>query len=75
VELPAFKKQFARRVRRLREARALRQDDLEEFGLSWKTVQKVEYGLTDPKASTMLKLSRAFGISLVELIDFDHQRQ
>jgi transcriptional regulator with XRE-family HTH domain len=71
VHLSEFQRKLARRVRVLRERRGLRQDDLEEFEIAWKSVQKLEYGLTDPKASTLLKLASAFGISLAELVDFD----
>ena len=60
---------MARRVRELRQARGLRQEDLEDFGLAWKSVQKLEYGNTDPKVSTLLKLCDAFGVSLCELLD------
>ena len=70
MDLPQFQKRFARRVRSLREKRGLRQEDLEDFGLSWKSIQKLEYGITDPKASTLLKLCRAFDVTLVELLRF-----
>lgn len=63
-----FQRRLAIRVRELRTARGLRQDDLESFDLSWKTVQKLEYGKTDPKVSTLLKLCRAFGLTLADLI-------
>lgn len=46
----------------------LRQEDLETLDLAWKTVQKIEYAATDPKASTMLKLSSAFEMNLIELL-------
>jgi transcriptional regulator with XRE-family HTH domain len=71
VDLSAFQRRFALRVRSLREARGLRQEDLENFGLSWKSVQKVEYGQTDPKASTLLKLCAAFEVTLPELLTLD----
>jgi transcriptional regulator with XRE-family HTH domain len=66
--LPEFQRRFAKRIRGLREARGLRQEDLEDFGLSWKSVQKLEYGITDPKISTLLKLCAAFRVTLVELL-------
>ena len=71
MDLSAFQRRFALRVRSLREARGLRQEDLENFGLSWKSVQKVEYGQTDPKASTLLKLCAAFDVTLPELLTLD----
>lgn len=69
--LPEFKRRFARRIRELREARGLRQDELEMHGIAWKSMQKLEYGQTDPKVSTMLKLAEAFGLDLAALLDFD----
>lgn len=71
MDVPAFQRRFALRVRSLREARGLRQEDLEDFGLSWKSVQKLEYGHTDPKISTLLKLCTAFGLTLPELLQFE----
>lgn len=71
----AFQRRFALRVRSLREARGLRQEDLENFGLSWKSVQKLEYGLTDPKISTLLKLCEAFKLTLPELLTLDAASQ
>lgn len=68
MDLRQFQSRLAERVKAPRQQRGLRQEDLENFGLSWKTVQKVEYGITDPKASTLLKLSRAFGVTLTELL-------
>jgi len=44
---------------------------MENFGIAWKSVQKLEYGVTDPKASTLLKLCRAFDIELPELLNFE----
>lgn len=70
MDLPEFQRGLARRVRELREAGKLRQDDLEVFGLSWKSVQKLEYGITDPKVSTLLKLASAFKMDLGELLTF-----
>ncbi len=70
MDLPEFQRRFAVRVRRLREKRGLRQEDLEDFGLSWKSVQKLEYGVTDPKVSTLLKLCQAFQVTLAQLLRF-----
>ncbi len=55
----------------MRESRGLRQEDLEDFGLAWRTIQKIEYGQTDPKISTLLKLCHAFGVTLPELLAMD----
>ncbi len=75
MDLPEFQRRLARRVRVLREKRGLRQEDLEDFELSWKSVQELEYGTTDPKISTLLKLCRAFGVTLPELLRFDESKR
>jgi DNA-binding XRE family transcriptional regulator len=43
---------------------------METFGISWKTMQKLEYGITEPKVGTLLKLADAFRIGLSELLTF-----
>jgi transcriptional regulator with XRE-family HTH domain len=75
VDLPEFQRRFADRVRALRTEGKLRQEDLEEFGISWKSIQKLEYATTDPKVSTLLKLCRAFGLTLPELVTLDEPRR
>ena len=75
MDLPEFQRRLGRRVRVLREKRGLRQEDLEDFDLSWKSVQKLEYGATDPKISTLLKLCRAFGVTLPELLRFEESKR
>lgn len=63
---------MAKRLRELREAHNLRQEDLENYGLAWKTVQKLEHGKTkDPKLSTLLKYCRAFQLTLNELLEIN----
>jgi DNA-binding XRE family transcriptional regulator len=71
VRLRDFQRRFALRVRALREERGLNQDALESHGLSWKTVQKLEYGKTNPKVGTLLKLCDAFKLTLSELLELD----
>lgn len=71
MNLAEFQERFAARVRRLREVHGLRQDDLEDYGVAWGTIQKLEYGITDPKVSTLLKLCEAFGMTLPELLQLN----
>lgn len=73
MDLPEFQRQLAERVRQLRKKKGLTQDDLENYDLSWKSVQKIEYGITDPKVSTLLKLCRAFNVTLPELLRFERR--
>jgi DNA-binding XRE family transcriptional regulator len=65
---PAHQKRLARRVRELRKANGMKQDDLEDFGLHWKTVQAIEYARGDVKLSTLIKLARAFDLTVAELL-------
>jgi transcriptional regulator with XRE-family HTH domain len=71
LKLRDFQQRLAKRVRDLRAAKGLSQEALEAHGLAWKTVQKLEYGKTDPQTSTLLKLCDAFELSLPELLSFD----
>jgi transcriptional regulator with XRE-family HTH domain len=75
VDLPEFQRRLADRVRALRTTRKLRQEDLEDYDLSWKSIQKLEYAATDPKVSTLLKLCRAFDMTLPELLTFEEPRR
>ena len=65
---PVHVRRLARRVRQLRQARGLNQDDLEKWGLHWKTVQAIEYARGDVKLVTLIKLARAFDITVAELL-------
>ncbi len=73
LDLLEFQRRFARRIRYLRDVQGLRQEDLEDHGVSWKSIQKLEYGITDPKVSTMLKLAKAFKVTLPELLDLQRK--
>jgi len=46
----------------------MNQDALEDFGLHWKTIQAIEYARGDVKLSTLIKLSRAFDLTVAELL-------
>jgi transcriptional regulator with XRE-family HTH domain len=75
VDLPEFQRRLADRVRALRTAHKLRQEDLEDYNISWKSIQKLEYAATDPKVSTLLKLCHAFDMTLPELLTFEEPRR
>lgn len=75
MDLPEFQRRLADRVRALRTARKLRQEDLEDYDISWKSIQKLEYASTDPKVSTLLKLCQAFDMTLPELLTFEEPRR
>ncbi len=39
-------------------------------GLTTRTISRIECGTIDPKYSTLVKISRALGIEIKELLDF-----
>ncbi len=56
-------------LRRLREERALRQEDLAELaGVGKNTVNRVERNLTEPHMTTIRKLAMALGVEPTELV-------
>lgn len=60
-----------KRVRELRLAKGLRQEDMCQFGFEYKYYQRIEYGQKNLSLKTLNRLSRAFQIPLSRLLDFD----
>lgn len=60
------------RVRQLREKRGLTQQELGELvGVSRQSIAAIEKGKFDPTVWLAYDLSRAFGITIEELFDFE----
>jgi len=58
------------RVRELRDARRWTQERLAEAaGLTPVQLSRIENGANDPKLTTVLRLARALGVRLGELVD------
>jgi len=58
------------RVKELRNKKGLSQDSLaEESGLSLRTIQRIEYGETNPTGESLKRLSSALNVDLEELIE------
>jgi transcriptional regulator with XRE-family HTH domain len=58
------------RLRRLREQRALRQEDLAELaGIGKNTVNRLEKNHTEPHMTTIRKLAKALGVEPAELVE------
>ncbi len=56
-------------LRRLREQRALRQEDLAALaGVGKNTVNRIEKNRTEPHMTTVRKLAEALGVDPVELV-------
>ena len=57
------------RLRRLREERALRQEDLAELaGVGKNTINRLERNKTEPHMTTVRKLAEALGVEPAELV-------
>lgn len=58
------------RIKELRKERGLRQEDMEEFGLSYRYYQKIESGRANITLGTVEKVARALKIDVRELFTF-----
>ena len=67
--------QVGARVKQLRQARRLTQEQLaERAGLSYKFIGEVERGRGNPTLTTLASLSEALGVSLIDLLGVDPDR-
>jgi transcriptional regulator with XRE-family HTH domain len=66
-----FLKLVGKRVRELRLARGLKQEDMCRFGFEYKYYQRIEYGQKNLSLKTLNKLSKAFGVPPSELLRLD----
>jgi len=64
-------KQVGKRVRELRLARGLTQEDLCRHGFEYKYFQRIEYGQKNLSLRTLNKLAKAFSVPVSELFLFD----
>ncbi len=72
TEKKTFLRRFGAWLQELRRARGLAQDKLtEEAGLSRGTVSKLESGTVDPRATTLVSLSRALRVPLPKLLEVE----
>ncbi|MEU2797733.1 helix-turn-helix domain-containing protein [Streptomyces sp. NPDC059173] len=63
------RQRIGRRLRDLREDRGLTQIQLaERAGMDHKTVHRIEYAITDPSLSMLLRLAAALDVELAELV-------
>ena len=67
--------QVGARLRQLRQARKLTQEQLaERAGLSYKFIGEVERGRGNPTLTTLSALGDALGVGLVDLLGLDGER-
>jgi len=65
-----LKRQLGYRLKELRLARNLKQEDLETWGFSYRYYGKMERGLVNPTLETLARLCEIFGITLADLFLF-----
>ena len=60
-----------RRIKELREAKGLTQEDMTRFGFEYKYYQRIEYGEKNVTLKTLRKVAKALGVSPLELLRVD----
>jgi len=60
-----------KRVRELRLARGLKQEEMCQFGFEYKYYQRIEYGQKNLSLKTLNKLAKAFQVPVAKLLEFD----
>ena len=67
--MPPIGKRLAMRLKQLRERRGLIQKQLaKKAGLSHGYLARLEIGMHDPPLSTLVKLAKALGVKVTELL-------
>lgn len=70
MDAKEVQKQLGLRLRQLRLAKNLRQEDLEKWDFSYRYYGMIERGLINPSLDTLSKLCKIFDVSLHELFRF-----
>lgn len=70
MELEIFKNKLGLRLKELRLSRNMKQEQLEEFGFSYRYYGRMERGLVNPTIETILRLCNIFDVSLGDLLCF-----
>ena len=70
MDIELVQKQLGQRLKSLRTGKSLRQEDLENFGFSYRHYGKIERGQVNPTLETLVKLCELFDISLSDLFAF-----
>ena len=70
MDIEVLKKQLGLRLKELRLAKGMKQEDLEELGFSYRYYGKIERGLVNPTVETLARLCEIFEVSLLDLFAF-----
>ncbi|MBA7570969.1 hypothetical protein ES708_12725 [subsurface metagenome] len=72
MDIETVKKQLGLRLKELRLARGMKQEDLEKWDFSYRYYGKLERGLVNPTLDTLLRLCEVFEVPLSDLFVFMH---
>ncbi len=70
MKADTLQKQLGLRLRQLRVAKGLRQEDLEKWNFSYRYYGRLERGLVNPTLDTLARICEIFGITLSDLFLF-----
>jgi len=70
VDVKEIQRQIGLRLKELRLAKGLRQEDLEKWDFSYRYYGMIERGLVNPSLDTLLRLCKIFDVNLLDLFRF-----
>jgi len=70
MDIENIKKKLGLRLKELRTAKGLNQEDLEPLGFSYRYYGKIERGLANVTLETLVRLCKIFEVSLSDLFIF-----
>ena len=74
MEFDDFYRNLGKKIKKLREKSGYTQETLaEKSSLSLDYIGKIEVNINKPGLKSLLKISKALGITLKELLDFDYK--
>ena len=68
TKIDSLLRQVGQTIREQRLKATLRQEDVEDYGVSWKHYQKIEAGLTNTTVKILYKLAKAFNCKAKDLL-------
>ena len=70
MDVKEIQRQIGLRLKELRLAKGLRQEDLEKWDFSYRYYGMIERGLVNPSLDTLLRICKIFDVNLLELFRF-----
>lgn len=68
MNLEQAMKRFGKNVQKIRKSGRMTQEEMRDFGFNYRYFQKIEAGLVNPTLGTLVKLSKALGCPLEDLL-------